>query len=87
MSNIAQNAISPIRIFGQTLKINDRTCIGHFVSFTSDGPDMMVKKMLPSLSKEELIQITFIGGKILGKTKNIDTKICTQFHLMTFING
>ena len=69
LSNIAQNAISPIRIFGQTLKINDRTCIGHFFSFTSDGLDMMVKKILPSLSKEELIQITFIGGKILGKTK------------------
>ena len=44
LSNVAQNAISPIRIFGQTLKINDRTCIGHFVSFTSDGQDMIVKK-------------------------------------------
>ena len=87
LSNVAQKSISPVRIFRKTLKINDRTCIGNFISFTSDSLDMIVKKMLPSLSKEELIQIIFIRGEILGKTKNINAKIYTQFQLMTFING
>ena len=69
LSTIAQNAISPVRIFGKTLKINNKTCIGNFVSFTSDGLDIIVKKILPSLSKEDLIQIKFIGGEITWKEK------------------
>ena len=62
LNNVSRNAISPVRIFGQTLSVNGSKCLGHSISFKSDGPLVISEKTLPSLEDHLLPQITFLGS-------------------------
>ena len=62
MSNIAQNEISPIRIFRKKLNTSSRTCIGHFIYFTSAVLEIIVKKYYIPRVKTVNLNNIYIGG-------------------------
>ena len=61
LNEVCRNAISPVRIFGQSLTLNGRFSIGHSICFRSDGPHVVSSKVLPNVEPHTLPQITFIG--------------------------
>ena len=63
LNEVCKNAISPVRIFGQSLTLNGRFALGHSICFRSDGPDVISSKMLPNIDIDIIPQITFIGSK------------------------
>ena len=61
LSKPSQNDISLMRLFGWTIRTNNKTSSGHYISFASDGPSACVKEIPPEIYHNHSPEDTFMG--------------------------
>ena len=60
---ITKSTLSLVRMFGQTIHLNSKTCSGHVITFDSNGPKVCSSSMLEALDENCAPHVTFIGSR------------------------
>ena len=60
---VAKNALLLVRMFGQTVHLNSKTCSGYVITFDSNGPQVCSSSMLEALDENCIPHVTFVGSK------------------------